>query len=501
MKRSFPLHPFLFASAPVLMLYSHNIREAEMAEVFAPLGGVTGMTILLLLLGRLVLRNLHKGAIVTAAFWLLFFSYGHVFSLVRGAWPGRYMLVGMGMFGLCAALGLAVLLLVWRTGKSLVGLNKFLNVIAVAVTIVPIVTVAAYHLRTSRNRQAASTAELAAVDTVSTRMPQPCPDIYFIVLDRHANTRVLQEIYGHDNSGFRDGLRRRGFYVADAATSNYARTHLSLTSTLNLDYINAVTRLVPWEFHQHLLRHRLEDNLVMRFLLSKGYRFLHFGTGWGPTGRNRYADRNANSGVLTDFAMMLYRTTLAYPVGSRLGFDVRTEQYRRVRTKFEQLADVPGSTEPVFVFAHFVLPHEPYVFSPEGEFVSRSLQNQLGVEQGYLNQLMYADRRLTDLVDAILANSDTPPVIILQADEGPHAGDCFAPVDSLTDLRAKFGILNALHIPGADTAQFYPSMTSVNTFRIVLNTYFGTRLPMLPDRGYILDHERYEFVDVTEQVR
>ena len=70
-----------------------------------------------------------------------------------------------------------------------------------------------------------------------------------------------------------------------------------------------------------------------------------------------------------------------------------------------------------------------------------------------------------------------------------------------TDLRAKFGILNALHIPGADSTVFYRSMSSIHTFRIVLNALFGTSLPMLPDHSYVMDHERYEFVEVTEQVR
>ena len=48
---------------------------------------------------------------------------------------------------------------------------------------------------------------------------------------------------------------------------------------------------------------------------------------------------------------------------------------------------------------------------------------------------------------------------------------------------------------GADTSRLYASITPVNSFRVVLNEYFGTELPLLPDRNYVLDS--YEVVDVT----
>jgi len=55
-------------------------------------------------------------------------------------------------------------------------------------------------------------------------------------------------------------------------------------------------------------------------------------------------------------------------------------------------------------------------------------------------------------------------------------------------------ILNAYALPGVDPAQaLYPSISPVNSFRVVLNRYFGTDLPLLEDRSYFApnqDHER-----------
>ena len=64
------------------------------------------------------------------------------------------------------------------------------------------------------------------------------PDIYYIVLDAHGREDILRERYGLDTVPLIEALRRRGFYVADEATSNYGWTHLSLAATLNLTYLD-----------------------------------------------------------------------------------------------------------------------------------------------------------------------------------------------------------------------------------------------------------------------
>jgi hypothetical protein len=46
-----------------------------------------------------------------------------------------------------------------------------------------------------------------------------------------------------------------------------------------------------------------------------------------------------------------------------------------------------------------------------------------------------------------------------------------------------FKVLNAYYMPGY-TGQLYPSISPVNSFRIVFNAYFGTDLPLLKDTSY-----------------
>jgi hypothetical protein len=135
-----------------------------------------------------------------------------------------------------------------------------------------------------------------------------------------------------------------------------------------------------------------------------------------------------------------------------------------------------------------------------------------GVEESYLRQLQYLNDRLLGIVDGILAASpDEPPIIVLQADEGPlperYLRDewNFKWTDATeAEIEEKFGILNAIHLPGVDPieAGLYPQITPVNTFRVIFNTFFGGDLPLLPDRVYAQPDmwHFFDFLEVTERL-
>jgi hypothetical protein len=64
-------------------------------------------------------------------------------------------------------------------------------------------------------------------------------------------------------------------------------------------------------------------------------------------------------------------------------------------------------------------------------------------------------------------------------------------------------ILYAVHIPGGDVRGFYPEISPVNTFRILLTRLFGlSATETLEDRSYFSTAKQlYNFHDVTERVR
>ena len=115
---------------------------------------------------------------------------------------------------------------------------------------------------------------------------------------------------------------------------------------------------------------------------------------------------------------------------------------------------------------------------------------------GYRAHLNFLNKRITATLDTILAASERPPVIIIQGDHGPGSRLDFTSVEG-TDLKERFGILNACYFPEGADEHLYDSISPVNTFRLVLNRYFGTQLQLLEDRSYFTpDQDPYRFIPV-----
>ena len=50
---------------------------------------------------------------------------------------------------------------------------------------------------------------------------------------------------------------------------------------------------------------------------------------------------------------------------------------------------------------------------------------------------------------------------------------------------------SAIYMPGEGSQQIYPSITPVNIFRIIFNTYFNEDYKLLPDKSFNYDDSRY----------
>ena len=117
----------------------------------------------------------------------------------------------------------------------------------------------------------------------------------------------------------------------------------------------------------------------------------------------------------------------------------------------------------------------------------------------YGEQLFYVNRMVEEMIDRILARSRTPPVIMVQGDHGPGAYLDWLSWEN-TCLCERFSILSAYYLPGVQIS-IPPDVTPVNSFRIVLNAYFGTEYGHLEQRSYFTDQDYpYQMVEVMERV-
>lgn len=346
------------------------------------------------------------------------------------------------------------------------------------------------------------------------------PDIYYVVLDGYAREDVLNELYGYDNSEFIEALEARGFFIPADARSNYPKTALSIASTLNMNYI---LELVPWlkdkDTHYWWLTSPLvRQSDTHRMLENIGYRTYSITTGWGPTEIPTADEYNKpRAVVINDFESVLLAQTplrLLTPVLAESTYLPSFNAHRElVLFNLETLENISTqSTTPKFVVAHILAPHPPFVFDEQGNALTPNYRYSLNdatdiaitddeYRAQYVAQMKYLNKKILDMVDEVLENSSTPPIIILQADHGPGMLTDFASADE-TCLRERFSIFAAYHLPGDEPPAIPADITPVNLFRIIFNGYFGTDFGPLPRKHYYMENSIHLFKhqDVTDRV-
>ena len=506
MKRPAVIHPALFAFYPVLFLYAHNVRSTSFSDALSSL--ILALVLAVVVFGTLslALRDGQKAGVITSLFLLLFFSYGRLHGVVDGVvvqgidlGQPRYLL---GLSALVFAIGAW---LCWRTRRDLRNLTSLLNVVAAALVVMPLVSVGAFRLQAARGGAAAQ----GTPGSGGVANPDGnAPDIYYIILDGYASASTLEQVYGYDNRAFEGWLAERGFRVAPESVCNYSQTFLSLASSLNMEYLDALAAKAGADSEDRSVPYQMIRNSeVMRFLKAHGYRFVNVRSGWGPTDRNERADLDIACGMGNEFLMVLAQTTMLEPAGLYM----REIARERVLCAFTTLGQLQGRIAgPRFVLAHITVPHPPFLFGAEGEPVPGTVLEMSGWvwtrKQDYVDQLVFVNGQVETLIGSILAHSEVPPIIVLQADHGPASSfsDPKGPGwDQPTEemLRERMRIFNAYYMPYAAGAQLYDSITPVNTFRFILAAYFGADYALLPDRSHYSSYQHpYRLRDVTEAV-
>jgi sulfatase-like protein len=359
---------------------------------------------------------------------------------------------------------------------------------------------------------------LPPVVEASTLAASKPPDIFYIIVDGYGRSDVLRELYGVDNSAFIEALQDRGFFVASESRSNYIRTIRSLASSLNMSYLTPISaQMGNSDAYWPVTRDLIGKNQVMEALKAMGYRIVATtdvsdvtDIGWADTHMRPYAIHVSD----LDQAWLGHTAFSVLPAGltSRFMPTMSYESKRRVASAtLAELPKVASTPGPKFVFAHILLPHPPFVFAADGTpvdppypFLGFDGEGFPGSRQeyvsGYAGQVEFLDSQLLGVIDGILRNSETPPIIVIQGDHGPGSRLDTLSIDN-SCLWERFSILNAYYLPGVAARDIPPDITPVNTFRLIYNHYFSTEIPLLPNRQYFSEGTSlYDFIDVTDRV-
>ena len=165
-----------------------------------------------------------------------------------------------------------------------------------------------------------------------------------------------------------------------------------------------------------------------------------------------------------------------------------------------------NNDKPIFVFAHIMMPHSPYLFKANGEpqdqdkvFLELDLEfNKLP----YLEQLEFVNKKMQEVIDKLLLESDEPPIIIIQSDHGARMGvpnwNTAGSDEKLVERI--FNNFDAYYLPGERENFADEPRTPVNTFRIIFNSYFNGEYDLLENKMYYSNpfDNIYQFKDVTD---
>jgi hypothetical protein len=362
-------------------------------------------------------------------------------------------------------------------------------------------------------------------DNLAAQSPHPVfkggelPDIIYIVPDRYGSLDTLHRQFNHDNSGFVAALEARGFYYAPDARANYAKTIVSLASSMNMSGLEPLAAEIdPANVDRRPLYRMIRENAAQRTLRAAGYDYVHLGNWWDPTRRNPHATAHYYGidtlwSAASEFEKALLRLTPVAlfatdgPAAERAECDRLKNQLRYLETVRSQ------ARRPLFVFAHLTMPHEPITMDAEGNCIPHVYYPGSGASwaeyqsafSGYVN---YLNKRLLGIFDANMASDNGRSLIfVVQADEGPYPKRLEQWPDMImqefddTEIRQKFGIINAVYWDAEKYGEPFLTKTPVNNWRIILSKISGDEIPLIEDeRSYLMRSDKlvYDNLDVTD---
>lgn len=481
---SLPFTSIIAALIPIAFLAAANINQIDKSDIARSVlfQFLLGLVVLLVL--RLVTRSWMSASLIGGLLILLFFSYGHVYQWLE---PRKLFLsyhsVLFPLFLITGGVTTWIILRFKENVKQLIVPINLILLVLFLFSAIPATTKLIRYDMELRNKSHSVVSAQAGL-----------PDVYFIILDAYARNDILLSKFGFDNSNFTGHLKDLGFTIIPCSQSNYQVTMISILSTLSMDYQSdtpADTTLQGWSSDIMIEREKIIHNPVRTKLEELGYTTVsfEFAYPWSETPDVDYyykVDLNKKYSVLNKFETILLNSSMGIlysefserfaPSGQTEPvdfdtFDESAEYYYLVhRNTLDKLDTVAQLKSPKYVYAHLGAPHEPYVLAQDGSFALEAKHPG----DPYINQLIYVNKRITKIIETILRESGTPPIIILESDHG------YDPIDKNSRLKN----LMAVYAPEEIRDQLYSTMTPINSFRIVLNYLDGGNRPILSDYSF-----------------
>ena len=500
--RSLPLYPFLLAAWPPLALAAKNAGAVyRWQQLAVPIAVGCAVAALAWAVAAVCRVARWKRPVFAAGAALGWWSYGALVALLRYSRVIRSLdLPHLSGWIVVAVLLGGGYLLIHRLPAGFAGATTFLNLLGgLLVANAGGQLALAWWPVASPHPHAAATVLGRAVE----RPGQPGPDVYVIILDAYTGARSLARYHGFDNSAFLAALQARGFVIPRSERANYPHTLLALASLLNWEPVETlVPHLPPGSNNLRLVVPLIEENPTWWYFSRRGYRIAFFPSVREMTGRNRYATEGfaADPDNLEDAWRNMTPLPAFQSAGRALLGGARGRDSRAARkmlladVRFRMLSELHRPGQPVFAFAHLLLPHEPYVYRADCTERDQPLWPwedlavpDSAIYRAYLEQLTCVNRRVLELVDRLRPPEGPDPVIILMGDHGlgvQHRGISSLAAASPETVDERLDAFAAVLVPRGARDAFRGDLTPIGVMRDVMREVFGLNLPNRQEPSY-----------------
>jgi hypothetical protein len=511
MKRVIP-YPLLLITAIILdrVVISSSqfgIDQSLRAMFILLLGGIVAMMII-----QYFIRDWHYTSFIVVMIPVALITYRSSYSFIKANFPNQANALGIALLIVLGMLyAMAVHHKVWKSVHNPAQITTYFNLVFTLLLIFQVVRLGqdSHSMFTNIGHPQSTLIQVTGNDPKLKKGSSP--DIYVIILDGYARQDVLQSIYRHDNSGFIDWLENQGFYVASNSHSNYIQTPYTMSSFWNFDYLE--TWDSSYEYAKYLFD-PIQNNRVFRLLDDIGYTTVSFGGVSDYTEIKKADIYLSNFLPLNNFETLLLTDSPLEPLSNIIDLHLPLNTYKthreRMLYQLDTLKEIPVNISgPKIVYAHILAPHPPFVFYQDGGISEPQRpytlaegagfqDSQEAYQNGYRQQVGFVNQEIMKVIDAIRSKSETPPIILIMSDHGPASMFNWNFEDPGC-LWERTSNLYAILLPGHENdGTVYSSISPVNTFRMIFNTYFDADLPLLEDRSYMMAWQHPTLkVDVT----
>jgi hypothetical protein len=494
---STPRYPYLIALSMPLGLALSNAEELPgLTAIVSVFGFVLVFTAALELFGRLIVRDPARRALMVSILVAFAFGYGHIDVGLFREYVFSTVLMPSLVFGV-------VLPLLWVASRvrNPERIGQVVQTMALTLVVVQVLMALPSLVGQSVQALEGSGTPATSTEVVDTQADAAMakPDVYLMVFDAYARADMLKQYNRLDNTEFLDAMKARGFFISDQARSNYMYTRLSLSSFLNMRYLDDDIREFDKDPSRGAIDPLLREFEVAKRLKRLGYAYRHIGGYWHVTRSSPIADENVSylPTFAEEFTFVFLEQTAFHPILKAI--PAYGDWFQPGVVHLQQFSNIPKPADmrgPVFTFAHVLAPHSPYVFDSNGIKSAETSLTKWERPLEYAEQVKFINTQILKIVDEIDRVSGREAIILVHGDHGARSqGQLGGTPEQNREQMATFA---AYRVPQKAREAIYPGMSLVNNWRVVFTHVFGaTDLPLVEDRTWYSDPDRiYELQEI-----